>query len=279
MKRFLQKNGFLVLFIATVAAVTLCVVNFFSTNTSPFSNFVNTILTPIRSGYTAVADWVNDQSAHFTNVHEMEARIEELEIQLAETERKLRQAEADSEENKLLRQLLNLRQQQRDFIYESAKIIEQGGSNWESSLTLNRGTKHGVEVGDCVISSTGYLVGIVSELGSNWCKVLTVLDTEFSVGAMDFRTQEVCVAEGDFHLMPDGRLTARYVDTNSDMSVGDLIVTSGFGGYYPQGLVIGTVESVQVDDSGLSLTATLRPRAQLDDLTQAFIIKDFTVVD
>ena len=279
MKRFLQKNGFLVLFIATVAAVTLCVVNFFSTNTSPFSNFVNTILTPIRSGYTAVADWVNDQSAHFTNVHEMEARIEELEIQLAETERKLRQAEADSEENKLLRQLLNLRQQQRDFIYESAKIIEQGGSNWESSLTLNRGTKHGVEVGDCVISSTGYLVGIVSELGSNWCKVLTVLDTEFSVGAMDFRTQEVCVAEGDFHLMPDGRLTARYVDTNSDMSVGDLIVTSGFGGYYPQGLVIGTVESMQVDDSGLSLTATLRPRAHLDDLTQAFIIKDFTVVD
>ena len=279
MKRFLQKNGFLVLFIATVAAVTLCAVNFFSTNTSPLSNFVNTILTPIRSGYTAVADWVAYQRAHFADVHAMEARIEELEIQLAETERKLRQAEADSEENRLLRELLNLRQQQRDFVYESAKIIEQGGSNWESSLTLNRGTKHGVEMGDCVISSTGYLVGIVSELGDNWCKVLTVLDTEFSMGAMDFRTEEVCVAEGDFHLMPGGKLTARYVDTNSDMAVGDLIVTSGFGGYYPQGIVIGTVEAVQVDDSGLSLTATLRPRAQLSDLTQAFIIKDFTVVD
>ena len=279
MKRFLQKNGFLVLFIATVAAVTLCVVNFFSTNTSPLSNFVNTILTPIRSGYTAVADWVDHQRAHFTDVHELEAQIEELEIQLAETERKLRQAEADSEENRLLRELLNLRQQQRDFTYESAKVIEHGGSNWESSLTLNRGTKHGVEMGDCVISSTGYLVGIVSELGGSWCKVLTVLDTEFSMGAMDFRTEEVCVAEGDFRLMPDGRLTARYVDTNSDMAVGDLIVTSGFGGYYPQGIVIGTVEAVEVDDSGLSLTATLRPRAKLDDLTQAFIIKDFTVVD
>ena len=178
MKRFLQKNGFLVLFIATVAAVTLCAVNFFSTNTSPLSNFVNTILTPIRSGYTTVADWVEYQRAHFTDVHEMEARIEELEIQLAETERKLRQAEADSEENRLLRELLNLRQQQRDFTYESAKIIEHGSSNWESSLTLNRGTKHGVEMGDCVISSTGYLVGIVSELGDNWYKVLTVLDTE-----------------------------------------------------------------------------------------------------
>ena len=79
--------------------------------------------------------------------------------------------------------------------------------------------------------------------------------------------------------MPGGKLTARYVDTNSDMAVGDLIVTSGFGGYYPQGIVIGTVEAVQVDDSGLSLTATLLPRAQLSDLTQAFIIKDFTVVD
>ena len=279
MKRFLQKNGLLVLFVATVAALTLSVVNFFSTNTSPLSNFVNTILTPVRSGYTAVADWVDYQRAHFTDVHELEERIEALEVELAETERKLRQAEADSEENKLLRELLNLRPQQRDFIYESAKVIEQGSSNWESTLTLNRGSNHGVEQGDCVITSTGHLVGIVAELGGNWCKVLTVLDTEFSMGAMDFRTEEVCVAEGDFHLMPDGRLTARYVDTNSEMAVGDLIVTSGFGGYYPQGLIIGTVEGMDVDDSGLSLTATLRPRVNLNELTQAFIIKDFTVVD
>ena len=109
MKRFLQKNGLLVLFVATVAALTLSVVNFFSTNTSPLSNLVNTILTPVRSGYTAVADWVDYQRAHFTDVHELEERIKELEVELAETERKLRQAEADSEENKLLRELLNLR--------------------------------------------------------------------------------------------------------------------------------------------------------------------------
>lgn len=279
MKRFLQKNGFLILFIATIASITLCMVNFLSTDVSPLTNLVNTILSPVRSGYTAVSDWVERQSAHFTDVLELREQVKELEQQLAQTERKLRQAEADSEENRLLRELLNLRQQEQEFTYESAKVIDSGASNWESSLTLNRGQEHGVELGDCVITSTGYLVGIVSELGGKWCKVLTVIDTDFSIGALDFRTEEVCVAEGNFHLMTEGRLTARYVDTTSEMAVGDLIVTSGFGGYYPKGLVIGTVESMQVDDSGSSLTATLRPRAALDDLTEAFIIKDFTVVD
>ncbi|MGM9662701.1 MAG: rod shape-determining protein MreC [Oscillospiraceae bacterium] len=279
MKRFLQKNGLLVLFIATVAAVTLCVVNFFSTNASPLTNAVNTVLTPIRSGFTAVADWVDEKLAYFEDIQALQEENRELKKQLAEAERQLRQASADSEENEKLRQLLNLRSQQRDFTYESAKVIQQGASNWESSLTLNRGTDHGVETGDCVITETGYLVGVVAEAGGSWCKVLTVLDTEFSLGALNFRTGEVCVAQGDFHLMPEGRLTASFVDTDSDMTVGDLIVTSGLGGYYPSGLVIGSVESIQRDESGLSLTATLLPKAELEELTQVFIIKDFTIVD
>ncbi|MGM9618764.1 MAG: rod shape-determining protein MreC [Oscillospiraceae bacterium] len=279
MKRFLQKNGLLVLFIATVAAVTLCVVNFFSTNASPLTNLVNTVLTPVRSGFTAVSLWVDDQLAYFEDIHALQEENAALKKQLAEAERKLRQASADSEENERLRKLLNLRSQQRDFTYESAKVIQQGGSNWESSLTLNRGTDHGVETGDCVITETGYLVGVVAEAGGNWCKVLTVLDTEFSLGALNFRSGEVCVASGDFHLMPEGRLTASFVDPDSDMTVGDLIVTSGLGGYYPSGLVIGTVESLRRDESGLSLTAILRPQAELEELTQVFIIKDFTIVD
>lgn len=279
MKRFFQKNGILVLFIATVIALTLCIVNFFSTNASPFSNLINTILSPVRAGYTAVENWAEDWRDRFSSVDAYKEEISQLKKELAEKEKLLRQAEKDSEENKLLREVLNLRPQQEDFVYETAAVVEQGASNWESSLTLNRGEKHGVEPGDAVMTETGFLVGVVSEVGGSWCKVLTVLDTEFSIGAKVFRTDEVCVAEGNFRLMSEGKLTARYLDPNAALTVGDLVVTSGLGEYYPPGLLIGTVESLKMDDSGLSLTATLVPRAELEDLRHVFIIKDFTVVD
>ncbi len=279
MKRFFQKNGILVLFVATVIAITLCIVNFFSTNASPFTNLINTVLSPVRAACTAVENWAEDWRDRFSSVDAYKEEISRLERELAEKEKLLRQAEKDSEENQLLREVLKLRPQQEDFVYESAAVVEQGSSNWESSLTLNRGEKHGVEPGDAVMTETGFLVGVVSEVGSGWCKVLTVLDTEFSIGAKVFRTDEVCVAEGNFRLMSEGRLTARYLDPNASLTVGDLVVTSGLGEYYPPGLVIGTVESLKMDDSGLSLTATLTPKAELDELRQVFIIKDFTVVD
>ena len=279
MKRFFQKNGILVLFVATVIALTLCIVNFFSTNASPFTNLINTILSPVRAGYTAVENWAEDWRDRFSDVDAYKEEIRQLKKDLAEAEKQLRQASKDSEENKLLREVLNLRPRQEDFVYETAAVIEQGASNWESSLTLNRGEKHGVEPGDAVMTETGFLVGVVSEVGGSWCKVLTVLDTEFSIGAKVFRTGEVCVAEGNFRLMSEGKLTARYLDPNSSLTVGDLVVTSGLGEYYPPGLVIGAVESLKMDDSGLSLTATLSPRAEFDALRQVFIIKDFTVVD
>lgn len=279
MKRFFEKNGILILFIATVMAVTLCLVNFFSTNASPLTNLVNTVLTPIHSACTAVENWAQDWRDRFASADEYKAQISALEKELAQTQKELRQAEKDSEENALLREALNLRPQQEDYTYELAAVIQQGESSWESTLTLSRGEKHGVETGDAVMTETGSLVGVVTEVGSSWCKVLTVLDTEFTIGARIFRTGEVCVAEGSFRLMPEGKLTARYIDPSSAVAVGDLVVTSGLGEHYPPGLVIGTVSALQMDDSGLSYTATLLPSAELAALRQVLIIKDFTVVE
>ena len=279
MKRFFSKNGIWILFIAVIAAVTLCVVNYFSVKSSPLSNLVNTILSPVRSGISSVQEWVGDKKSHFGDYDALSEENRELKIRVAELEEALRQAETDREENQQLRSLLGLKQQHRDYTLEKARIISRSSSNWECSLTLNRGSDDGIENGDCVITETGAIAGIVRECGGNWCKVLCITDTDSSLGAFIFRTEEDCVASGDFRQMAKGRLTAQYIDPNSSIMVGDLIISSGLGGYYPAGLTIGTVESLQSDPSGLSLTAVLEPAAELDALTQLFIIKDFSVTD
>ena len=121
-------------------------------------------------------------------------------------------------------------------------------------------------------------VGVVTEVGYNWCTVLTILDTDTSLGAQVFRTGDVGVAQGDFALMNEGRLALTYLPADSDLLVGDLVVTPGLGGYYPSDLVIGTVEELRLDDSGSTEFAVIAPSADLKELVEVFIIKSFDIV-
>ena len=279
MNRIFTKYGIAVLSVAALIAIILCVMTAFSSSSAVLPNVAGTIATPFRTIGTTIVNKVEEWTSYFTEYDAMKAENEQLKRDLARLEADIRQAEYDREENKLLRDLLKLTEQRRDLSFESALIVERDGSNWARLLTVNKGTLSGIAVGDCVIDQYGNMVGVISEAGLNWATVRTLLDSETGIGARVFRSGLNAVAQGDFALMNEDLLSLEYLSTGSDVMGGDLIVTSGFGGYYPQGIVIGTVEAVQVDDSGLSLTATLRPRAQLSDLTQAFIIKDFTVVD
>ena len=134
-------------------------------------------------------------------------------------------------------------------------------------------------VGDCVVTEAGYLVGVVTEAGLNWSTVRTILDSDASIGATVFRSGQNAVAQGDFALMGQSRLMLGYLGASPDVLVGDLVVTSGLGGYYPPQLVIGTVESVFTGDDGLAQYAVVTPSMSLEDLTQVFVITSFDIVE
>lgn len=279
MREFLEKYGLRLLIITTACAVLISVLSFVSATSGFLQNAVGVLTYPFRSAVTAVATWAEDKQRYYKDYSDLIAENEALRERVAELERDARQAEADREENALLRELLELREQRRDLTFESAAVIDRESTNWTSALTLNRGTAHGVEKSDCVVSAEGDLVGVVSAVGYNWCTVLTVIDTDTELGARVFRTQEVAVAEGDLALMGEGKLKLSYLSADAQLLSGDVVTTSGLGGFYPDGLVIGTVESVRTGDDGLAQYAVLAPAARLGELSEVFIIKDFDIVD
>ena len=279
MKDFLKNNGLWILFAGAVIAVALALLSYFSTNASPLVNLVNTVTSPFRAVYTSVADWFADKQNYYEDVTALKAENEALKKQIAEMEATVRQGEADSQENVFLRDLLDLRKQRRDLSdFETSTVMERNVTNWTSSLTLDKGTVHGVEVGDCVIDGQGRLVGRISQVGYNWSTVLTVVDTDTSLGARVYRTQDLGIANGDFALMENGQLRLDSLPASSQLLEGDLVVTSGLGGYLPPDLVIGSVSSLQADDSDTSVYAVLTPAADLDSLTEVCVIKSFEIV-
>ena len=279
MRNFFTKNGIILLTTVTVIAVVLCILSAASSGTGFVHNALGVIASPFRAAGGAISGWVSDIGDHFDSLEELRQENEALRKENAELQRQLRQAEEDSKENERLRTAMGLRQQRQDFVFESANVVGESSSNWSSTLTLSKGTNFDIAVGDCVVNEEGFLVGVVTDAGLNWSTVTTILDTGSQLGAIVFRTGEITVAQGDLALMNQGLLRLSYLEDESGLMNGDLIVTSGLGGYYPSDLVIGSVQEIRTDDTGLTKYAILAPQVDLDTLQQVFVITDFQIVD
>ena len=279
MKRFLSKYGIWLLAGVAVVVVVLCVISAVASGTPFLRNAAGVIASPFRAAGSAVAGWVGGIGDHFASVEDLQQENDDLRAQVADLERQLRQSQQDRSENQRLRDLLELQSQRRDLKTVSARVSERSVDNWSSTLTLNRGTSAGISIGDCAIDQYGDLVGVVTDAGLNWCTVTTVLDTTSAIGAKVFRTEQVAVAQGQLSLMTQGQLSLTYLESAEDLISGDLVVTSGLGGYFPAGLTIGTVEELRTDADGLTQYAVVTPKAAIDALTQVFLITEFDVVE
>ena len=280
MKDFFRQNGILLLVIALLLSVLIGLSSaLLKGNADPLSNVVNTVTAPVRGGITAVLDWaegVYDYVFHYQELHD---QLDDLQAQVAELEDQVRQGQEASRENEQLRELLKLQEKRRDFTFESARVSARSTDNWESTLTLSKGTSSGVEAGSCVITETGVLVGVVTEVGLNWSTVSTIINTDIQIGGIVTRTYSAGVLEGDFALMSQGKLKLSYLPEGAQLVSGDEVVTSGKGDVYPSGLVVGQVEGVFTGPSGMTRYAVVIPSVDLSSLIEVFIIKDFDVVE
>ena len=280
MRDFFRNNGLIILVIAVLlAALTAVGAYALQGVPSPLGNVLGVVTTPIRNGISALAGWAEGVYNYSFRYDELQAENERLKAEIAELEAAAREGEADSKENERFRELLELRPKNRSFDLESATVTARSSTNWASTLTLSKGSDQGVAAGDCVVDSSWNLVGIIEAVGTNWSTMLTVVDANLEMGAFLSRTESIAILEGDFALMAEGKLKLTYLPENTELITGDLVLTSSMGGNYPSDLVVGSIESIHTDASGISRYAVITPAADLDSLVQVFIIKDFDIVE
>ena len=280
MKDFFRDNGFWLLLIALLLSILLGLGSvILSGSTDPLSNLANTLTSPFKSGVSAMLDWAEGVYGYVFQFSEMEQELSDLRRRVADLEEQARQGQEALAENAQLRELLNLQERRKDLEFESAKITARSTSNWESTLTISKGSAAGVEAGDCVITETGVLVGVVSETSLLSSTVATLIDTSIEVGGVVTRTYSAGILEGDFDLMNQGRLRLSYLPEGAGLVAGDEVLTSGLGGIYPAGLVVGRVQGEFNDAAGMSRYAIVDPSVELGGLIEVFVIKDFDVVE
>ena len=206
---------------------------------SPFQNTISWI----TDKFGSMIETVND----IMNVHEQN---KQLQSEVEELRAKNLAASEFEAENQRLRALLGYKETATQFDLLAARVIGREASTWSSTIVINRGTADGVANDMAIVTAMG-LVGHVSEAGINSSKVQLILDPRSSVGTLIQRPESrvAGIVEGDINNPTMPKMVN--IPKNSDVLVGDIIVTSGFGGVYPKGIVVGRIKEMQNEESGL----------------------------
>ena len=274
MKDFLRNNrGLLVLAALLLAGVIT--VGAYILGYDPLTEALELLATPFRAASAAVTGWAQDQYDRAFRYEELLAENEALRRRVAELEQDAIAGQDAVRENERMKDLLGLAEPRPDLQYRDAEVVRGSSSNWTSDLTIDRGTLSGVETGDCVIDQHGQLIGVITRADLNSSIVTTILDPTLSVGGRVARTDEDVVLGGDFTLMLEGLTRLSFLPEDSELVTGDQIITSGLGGLYPSGLMVGTIRSLLVEEDGLTRYAQIEPSADISGTRYVYVIVNY----
>ena len=244
----------------------------------PHKELVGMIVTPIQTGFT----WVKNKAVGFfqtfSKYDQLEEENRELRARIAELEKEQSEFYYMQVQNERYRKMLSIVSTEYSFEHVSADVVSVSRDGWVSSFGINAGTAVGIQKEDVVICEDG-LVGIVSDVGLNWATVMTFTDPQNSVGAMVLSTGDVGVTEGTLELRRNSLCRVSYFSRDAVLNRGDRVYTSGLGGVYPKGLLLGTIAELGYEQNGLSQYAILQPAADFEQLKEVLVITSFSLLE
>ena len=269
--RITNKNTLIILTIICISAIALTASNVVSI--SPIKDAASFIILPFQKGVNAIGGYFADMAAGFESSQEKDRKIEELEEQVALLEEQNTLLAQDSNELERLRALYDTDTSYSQYEKIPANVISKDPGNWYSGFTIDKGSNDGIEVDMNVIASGG-LVGLVTDVGSNWASVRSIIDDSSRVSAMTIASLETCIVNGDLTLIDDGLLYFNQMNTEKAIEVGEQVVTSNISDKYLPGILIGTISEVQEDSNRLTKTGYILPAVDFSSIREVLVIRE-----
>ena len=236
--------------------------------------FVQSVLTPLRTGASALTDRAEKLYDYIFEYEKLAAENAALREELSQMRDDSRDAASIKRENDRLRELLQLKKEHEDYELVDAYIITWDSNDWSKSFTVNRGTSSGIEAGMCAITESGEVVGVVTEAGTNYAKIKTILDSSLDISALIASSGYSGMVRGGYASGLDGMLRMDYLPSGAVIRNNDQVVTAG-STVYPRNLILGYIVDAGINDNGIAKFAVLEPAADIDALEQVFILTGF----
>lgn len=241
-------------------------------NSNIISSGVGSVISPLQKIVYNINDKIKGSFEFFLNFSKVKQENEELASKNAELENKLIEYNRMKDENIRLREMFNYSEANKNYNYIGCNIIGYSGGNISEGYIIDKGTKDGVEKDMIIITPVG-LVGKVTKAEGNSSIVQTILNQNIAVASMVESTRETTgILQGITDNKNRNLTKLSNIPIDSEIKEGDVILTSGLGGMYPQEIRIGEVVSVEVDSVGIMKTATVKPYVDFTKLEELFVV-------
>ncbi len=248
-------------------------------------NALHYVLDPLQRVFARVVVVTGDLFQTVREVRELRNQVEELQAQvdaLTVENVRLREYEAEIQQ---LRALLNFTSEypisfplgaevvgrEACDVFPCGEVVGTEPNPYLRYITINVGALQGVEIGMPVVSGGAGLIGRVAQVGPRTAKVQLLTDSDSAVAALLQTSRVTGLVVGQ----PDGTLRMEYIPQEESVGVGDIVLTSGLGGFMPKGLVIGQVTEVQQVDYALFQAAIVRPAVDFSRLELILVLTAF----
>ncbi len=224
----------------------------------------NIISTPLRYGETKIKYWKESKKTEqaLKNQENKIKAYDRLESELTETKKRVKELE----------NMLEIKNNQSDYTSISATVMNRKVGAWYDNLTIDKGSKDGVEEGDAVITSYGLIGKIikVTNYSSN-VKLLTSVNENFQISVkIESETESIYGLLSNYK---DDYLIISGISNNKEIPTYSKVVTTGLDNRFPSGILIGYTEKEEKDNFDLARTIYVSPAHSLDDITYVSVLK------
>ena len=238
----------------------------------PLENVSYVMLSPVEQILRSIARPIANTVSNYGDTR---ALTRENEALRSENERlngelaSLREGQIQTEE---LQRLLEVKNSIADQEFKAARITARSPNNLREMIAIDLGKSDGVRAGMPVVTEGKTLVGTISEVNDSYSWVELVTDADSAVSALILESRAQGVVSGGYNR----RLVMEFVTQESAVKEGDTVLTSGLGGSYPQGLVVGRVTGVTGNPQEVFRQVTVEPLASLSRLETVLVMTSFT---
>ncbi len=232
---------------------------------------VSSIVTPIQRIFTDLKYKIQGNSAYFTDLETLQAENRELKETNSKLETELRELESIKADNVTLQEYMNLTQKYADYNTIPAYVINKDISNYSSDLVINVGKADGVDVNMTVIADKG-LVGHIISATDHTAKVQVIVDAASTVSCNISTTEKSIICKGTIE--NNQILRASYIPTDAELIQGDNVYTSGLGGIYRKGILIGTIEEIITTSNITDRYAKIKPAVDFSMVDTVLVINN-----
>jgi len=225
-----------------------------------------TALWPVQAGMVRIADGLTQTWERFREIGRLRVENARLRAQVESLNREVAQLREAATAVDRLERLLGLRGQV-SYRSVAARVVGRDPARWFSTVVVDRGSRDGVRSNAPVVTPEG-VVGRIIEVTPFASRVLLIADSRSAVGVIVQNSRDPAVVEG----RSMERLHLKYLSRAARVASGDLLITSGLGGVFPRGLVVGRIVTVEREEGALLQEAEVEPAARLDRLEELLIL-------